>query len=213
MSEGASQQTTRRPAAGAGRPRKLIAVLAAGLTAVALAACGNADVKETSGTYSGVGGAGAPYLSVGPLVYNVQISRSLNPYDTEDSAYLVGLPAAQRELHPGEEWFGVFMQVINKTGKSHQVADASDITVSDTEGDVYHPVEIGQTNLYAYRSGMSVPPENQLPTPSSTAASGPINGLLLLYRLKLTSLENRPWTIKIVSPSNPGEKATAELDS
>jgi hypothetical protein len=213
MSDGASQQNPRRPAAGAGRPRKLIAAFAAGLTAVALAACGNADVKETSGTYSGVGGLGAPYLSVGALVYNVQISRSLNPYDTEDSAYLVGLPAAQKELHPGEEWFGVFMQVINKTGKSHQVADASDITVSDTEGNVYHPVEIGHTNLYAYRSGTSVPAENQLPTPSSAAASAPINGLLLLYRLKLTSLENRPWTIKIVSPSNPSEKATAELDS
>jgi hypothetical protein len=178
---------------------------------VALAACGNADVKETSGSYSGVGGVGAPYLSVGSLVYNVQISRSLNPYDTEDSAYLVGLPAAQKELQPGQEWFGVFMQVYNKTGTSHEVA--SDITISDTEGNVYHPIELGHTNLFAYQPGMKVPPENQLPTPSSAAASAPINGLLLLYRLNLSSLENRPLTIKIVSPADPTEKATAELDS
>jgi hypothetical protein len=212
MSEGDSQQTSRRLPVAAGRLRKPIAVLAAGLTAVALAACGSADVKETSGSYSGVGGVGAPYLSVGPLVYNVQISRSLNPYDTEDSAYLQGLPAAQKELHPGEEWFGVFMQVINKTGASHQDVAANDITIYDTEGNVYHPVEVSETNLYAYRSGTSVPSENQLPTPSSAAASAPINGLLLLYRLKLTSLENRPLTIKIVSPST-GEKAEAELDS
>lgn len=182
------------------------------LVAAALAACGgSSEVKETSGTYAGEGGAGAPYLSVGPLVYQVQLSRALNPHDTEDSAYLQGLSASQRELQPGEELFAVFMAVYNKSGESHQAAN--DVTIYDTEGNVYQPIEPHQSNLYAYRPNMTVPAKGQLPTPSSAAASGPINGLMLLYKVKLESLENRPLTVKIVSPTNPTQTASAVLDS
>jgi hypothetical protein len=193
------------------RPRKPVTIGVAALTAIALAACGNADKKQTSGTYAGEGGAAAPYLSVGPLAYQVQISRTLNPNDTEDSAFLQGLSPKQRELQPGEEWFGVFMQVYDESGASHE--DAREITIHDTEGNVYKPVEPNQYNLYAYRPGATVPSKDQLPLPSSTAASGAVNGLLLLYRLKLTSLENRPLTVKIVSPTDPTKTASAELDS
>lgn len=182
------------------------------LVAVALAACGgSSELRETSGTYDGSGGVGAPYLAVGPLVYQVQISRALNPYDVEDSAYLAGLSASQRELHPGEEFFAVFMQVYNETNKAHVAA--SDITVSDIEGHTYRPIEPDQTNLYAYRPGTVVPAKEQLPILSSAAASAPINGLMLLYKINLESLEYRPLTVKIVSPTNPSEVATAELDS
>lgn len=211
MSEAASEQTSSRFRGAPGRSRRLAALAGAALAAVALAACGDANVKETSGTYAGEGGAGAPYLSVGPLVYQVQISRAINPHDAEDSAFLQGLSESQRQLLPGEEWFGVFMQVINETGTPHEVA--REITISDTEGNVYHPIEPNQYNLYAYRPGANVPAKNQLPTPSSTAASGPINGLMLLYKIKLSSLENRPLTVKIVSPTNLSKTASGELDS
>ena len=194
------------------RHRRLLAVFGALLVAVALAACGgSSEVKETSGTYAGEGGVGAPYLSVGPLVYQVQISRALNPYDVEDEAYLEGLTPSQRELHPGEEFFAVFMQVYNEGNEEHHAA--SEITISDIEGNTYHPIEPDHTNLYAYRPGAAVPAKNQLPIPSSTAASGPINGLMLLYKIKLESLEYRPLKVKIVSPTNPSDTATAELDS
>lgn len=210
MSTAASEQTISRPRT-APRHRRLIALAGALAVSVALAACGgNSEVKETSGTYAGSGGVGAPYLSVGPLVYQVQISRALNPYDTEDSAYLQGLSASQRELHPGEEFLGVFMQVLNEGNTDHSAA--SEITISDIEGNLYYPIEPGQTNLFAYRPGTIVPAKNQLPTPSSVAASAPINGLMLLYKIKLESLENRPLKIKIVSPTNPSETASAELD-
>lgn len=211
MSTAASEQTI-SPSSRAPRSRRLIALLGAVSLALALAACGgSSEVKETSGTYAGSGGVGAPYLSVGPLVYQVQISRALNPYDTEDSAYLQGLSASQRELHPGEEFFAVFMQVLNEGNKAHAVA--SEITISDIVGNVYHPIEPDQSNLFAYRPDATVPAKSQLPTPSSVAASAPINGLMLLYKIKLESLENRPLKIKIVSPSNSSQSATAELDS
>lgn len=204
MSTRANQHTTR-----ASRLRKPAAAAAALLAAISIAACGNANTRETTGTYAGEDGAAAPYLSVGPLLYNVQISRALNPYDTEDSAYLEGLTPAQRELKPGEEWLGVFIRVYNETGK--QQPDANEITVSDTEGNVYHPVNPNSYNLYTYRPGM-VPEKGDIPLIGSTAYSGPTGGALLLYKIKLESLENRPLTLKVVSPTNPSETASAELD-
>src|SRR6201993_2261028 len=89
----------------------LLALLAA--APLLLGACGDSHSKVTTGTYAGESGQNAPYLDVGPLVYEVQLSRELNPYDVEDAAYLEGLSPEQRKLAPGQEWFAVFVQVYN----------------------------------------------------------------------------------------------------
>src|SRR5213080_3559548 len=94
------------------RLRKLSPVLLA-CCALALGACGESHTKVTTGTYAGESGANAPYLNLGPLVYQVQLSRQLNPTDSEDAGYLEGVPYAEGRLLPGEEWFGVFVQVYN----------------------------------------------------------------------------------------------------
>src|SRR3979490_1998764 len=83
------------------------------LAVLALGACGDSHTKVTTGTYAGESGANAPYLDVGPLVYEVQLSRQLNPSSVEDSAYLQGLAPAEQKLEPGQEWFAVFVQVYN----------------------------------------------------------------------------------------------------
>src|ERR1700744_5757763 len=70
------------------RPRRKVALAGAVLAGIAPRACGRADMRETTGTYAGEDGASAPYLNVGKLVYQVQVSRSLNPWETEDSAFL-----------------------------------------------------------------------------------------------------------------------------
>ncbi len=187
-----------------------MAAVAALLTGLVVAACGSANVPVTTGTYTGEGGVGAPYLEVGSLVYEVQISRALNPYSAEDSAYLEGVPASERELKPGEEWFGVFIKVWNETKSPHP--DVGDITVSDTEGNVYHPITTESTNLYEYRPGV-VEPKGEVPQPGSTAYYGPTGGALLLYKIKLESLNNRPLEINIPSPTDPQKVvAKAELD-
>src|ERR1700692_2826260 len=94
-------------------PRKLLSGGAVVAAALALGACGDSHTKVTTGTYAGESGQNAPYLDVGPLVYEVQLSRELNPYDVEDSPYLEGLSPEQRKLEPGQEWFAVFVQVYN----------------------------------------------------------------------------------------------------
>jgi hypothetical protein len=194
----------RRPAR-----KTLAALLVAALASLALGACGDSHTRVTTGTYAGSSGKNAPYLNVGPLVYQVQISRELNPYNTEDSQYLLGLTPAQSQLRPGEEWFGVFMQVSNESTVPHPAA--TDFAVSDTQGNTYHPIIPGAANLFAYRGGV-VPANSQIPVDNTVAAEGPTQGLLLLYKIKLESLDNRPLTIKIVDPKDAAQTASAEID-
>jgi hypothetical protein len=191
------------------RQRKLALLFAALLAALVLGACGESHTKVTTGTYAGESGANAPYLDVGPLVYEVQLSRQLNPTDSEDSGYLQGVPFAEGRLLPGEEWFGVFIQVYNHTEHSHKAAES--ITISDTQGTVYKPLAVLPTNHYIYRGGI-VPAKNLLPPDDTTASFGPTQGALLLFKIKVASLDNRPLEVKVTNPERQAESAKAELD-
>jgi hypothetical protein len=191
------------------RLRKFPLALLALPALLALSACGDSHTKVTTGTYAGESGANAPYLNVGPMIYEVQLSREMNPFDTEDAAYLQGLSPAERQLAPGQEWFGVFLQVYNNSSTELPIADS--VTISDTQGNTYIPIVPNQTNQFAYRAGM-VPAKGQLPVPDSVADFGPTQGALLLYKIQIVSLDNRPLTLKIASPNDPAETASAELD-
>jgi hypothetical protein len=191
------------------RLRKSLSVALSLTAALALAACGDSHTKVSTGTYAGESGANAPYLDVGPLVYEVQLSRQLNPADTEDSAYLRGLTPAQRKLAPGEEWFAVFVQVYNDGSASHP--DANSMTITDTQGDFYAPTVPGGVNDFVYRPG-TVPGGGRVPELNTIAANGPTQGALLLYKIKVQSLDNRPLELKIVDPLDASQAASAELD-
>jgi hypothetical protein len=184
-------------------------VVLALLAVLALGACGDSHTRVSTGTYAGESGANAPYLDVGPLIYEVQLSRQLDPFDTEDAAYLQGLSPAQRKLEPGQEWFGVFMQVYNNSSRALPASDG--LTVTDSQGNSYVPVVPGQVNQFAYRAGL-VPGKGQLPVPDSIAHAGPTQGALLLYKIQVVSLDNRPLQLKIVDPANSSQTASAELD-
>jgi hypothetical protein len=188
--------------------QSLLAALAV-LVALSLGACGDSHTKVTTGTYAGESGANAPYLDFGPLIYQVQLSRELNPYDTEDANYLQGLSPADRRLAPGEEWFGVFLQVYNNHSVAVPVAEGP--TIIDTQGNVYKPVEPDLTNQFAYRGGL-VPADGRLPALDTVAANGPTQGVLLLYKIRVVSLDNRPLKLRIVDPLHAYQTASAELD-
>lgn len=191
------------------RLRKSPPIVLALLAMLALSGCGDSHTRVTTGTYAGEVGKAAPYLNVGPLIYEVQISRELNPYNAEEAPYLQGFTPAESRLGPGEEWFAVSLQVYNNT--SHALPAATDLTITDTQGNSYTPIVPSSTNQFAYRGGL-VPANNQLPEPNSVAASSPIEGALLFYKIQSASLENRPWQLKIVDPTDPSQSASAELD-
>ncbi|HLI32702.1 MAG TPA: hypothetical protein VKU89_08200 [Solirubrobacteraceae bacterium] len=191
------------------RLRKSLSLVGALGASALLAACGNANERQTSGTYAGEGGVPAPYLSVGQLAYQVQISRELNPSESEDQAYLEGVPAGDLTVRPGEEWFMISLQVYNSTSRPQP--SSPDIYLEDSEGDVYRPVVPDNTNLFAYRA-RNVPGNGRLPEPGTIASQGPTQGAILLFKLRLASLSNRPIDIRIVNPAKPSESAKAELD-
>jgi hypothetical protein len=191
------------------RLRKLPLVVLALAAVLALSACGDSHTRVTTGTYAGEGGKAAPYLDVGPLVYQVEVSRELNPFNSEDASYLQGVSEGESKSEPGKEWFAVFIQVYNTTNQPHQAAE--EFTITDTQGHKYTPLALSQTNAYAYRGG-TVPANGQLPLPDTTAGEGPTAGALLLYKIPVESLSNRPFQIKIVDPTDPQQTASAELD-
>jgi hypothetical protein len=191
------------------RLRKISSVVLAVVAVFALAACGDSHTKVTTGTYAGESGKNAPYLNVGPLVYEVQLSRELNPANIEDAAYLKGLTPAEAHLAPGQEWFAVFMQVWNHT--STALPAANELTISDTQNNVYTPIVPTAENEFAYRGGL-VPGKGELPLPESVASQGATGGAVLLYKIQVVSLDNRPLELKIVDPGDPTQTASAELD-
>ncbi len=191
------------------RLRKLTPLALVVLAAIALGACGDSHTKVTTGTYAGESGKNAPYLDVGPLVYEVQLSRELNPYDREDAQYLQGLTPEQQKLEPGQEWFGVFIQVYNNGQQRQPVA--TDYTITDTQENTYTPIIPASTNHFAFRGG-TVPGHGRLPELDTIPAEGPTQGALLLFKIQIVSLDNRPLTFKIVDPTDAAQTASAELD-
>jgi hypothetical protein len=191
------------------RLRKLTLLALVLLAAGALTACGDSHTKVTTGTYAGESGANAPYLDVGPLVYEVQLSRELNPFATEDAAYLRGLSPAERKLAPGQEWFGVFLQVYNQG--SQPLPAASELSITDTQGNRYLPISPGESNQFAYRAE-TVPGKGRLPAADTIASNGTTQGALLLFKIQTVSLDNRPLKLTIVDPADQAQTASAELD-
>src|SRR3954451_19216747 len=112
--------------------RRLAVLLLVATAAVVVSACGNKPEIRTEGETEGT------YLNVGPLVYQVQISRQLNPGDLEDRTYLEGIPPLQRRLGPHQTWFGVFVRVTNETDNAHPTA--STFSIEDTQDHVYSPI-------------------------------------------------------------------------
>jgi hypothetical protein len=141
-------------------------------------------------------------VKLGGLVYNVQITRFLNPSDPEDKAYLSG----QRPPANDQFYLGVFMQIENEADSAQQVATG--LTVVDTEGTEFKPVP--SDSLFALKPGTKVAAQGELPEPETTAASGPIQGSMVLFRIDEEAIQARPLTLDIPSPGGP--VAEVELD-
>jgi hypothetical protein len=168
--------------------RRLSVALLVLAAAVGLAACGNKPQIRTTGETEGA------YLNVGPLVYQVQLSRQLNPKDTEDQTYLQGLGPAQSLLTSQQTWFGVFIRVANETDESHLAS--ADFSITDTQDDVYRPVPQASTNPFTFQPRM-LPGGQIIPDPNSVAGEGVIQGSLVLFKLPLQALDNRPLELEV----------------
>ena len=181
--------------------RRVWIIVCALALAVGLAACGQVS-DPVSSENDGV------YVDAGPITYQLQVSRQLNQYTTEDSQYLSGLPEGQGTLTPSQLWYGVFLWAKNQTNEAHVTADR--FTIVDTTGDVYHPIPLNaELNGYAW-TAQTLEPSGIEPAPSTTAANGPTQGGLILFKLPTAVYSDRPLTLNIYPPT--GHPATISLD-
>lgn len=183
-------------------PLVLSAVLLAALT---LTACGGHKQPTQHGE-----GEGA-YIEAGSLVYQVQMSRELNPHNVEDVEYLQGLPADEPPLRGDEEWFGVWLRVQNVSDEAQPSAE--DFKIVDTVGTEYETIALPATNPFTYQPASLESEDGQpvYPDPESGAGAGPIQGSMLLFKLNTSVYSNRPIELEIEPPGG-GEPSTVVLD-
>lgn len=186
-------------------PRILLLAGAALLAVLALAACGGHKQPTAHGESE------AAYIESGPFVYQVQMSRELNPEAVDDREYLEGVAAEDAELAGDEEWFGVWLRVQN-TSDAPAMA-ASEFKIVDTIGTEYEPFELPANNPFSYQAREIESEEGQplLPDPDSGAGNGPNQGSMLLFKLNTSVYSNRPIELEIVPPDG-GEPSTVVLD-
>ncbi len=156
--------------------------------AAATSGCGDEPTAEAK--------EGEP-LELGDVEYSIQITRELNRFSPEDSAYLAGAP----RLRPGQEYLGVFMQVTNNGEEATVVPDPFKIV--DTRGRIYDQVPL--ENDWALRPGTPVLPDETVPGPETPAKNGPIEGSLILFVIDEAANENRPLILEVPGPDEVGE--------
>jgi hypothetical protein len=185
--------------------RRLQTAASALILAVSVAACGHKEAHPKVADSNNNGG----YVDAGPVTYQLQISRILNQYSTEDSQYVKGLPAGTTAPTASQEWYGVFLWAKNQT--SHNQLTTDNFVVLDTQGTHYFPIKLDpNVNPYAWTSQMLKPLATE-PAPDTTAYAGPTQGGLLLFKINTSASSNRPLTLEILGSSNQ-TLATISLD-
>ena len=183
--------------------RSISAALLCAIAALLLGGCGDNPRENNAGR------EGLPE-KVGKLDYNVYITRELNVKDVTDSGYYQG-----PEAPPGYALYGVFLTVCNpkKEAGSPIVPAATDFTIVDTQGKRFKPRAVPETNKFAYHA-TGLGHRACIPKEGSLASSTPTAGALLVFQLPLTTLENRPLDLEIVSPPDPetGKRETGRIE-
>jgi hypothetical protein len=184
------------------RRARLASLCIAALAALVVAGCGNKQDSTNLADTEGI------YVTVDDLKYQIQISRILNPADPEDQGYLRGLPAGE-EPAADEIWFGIFMRVENDSDQEHMAADGFKIV--DTQQNEFEPVEPDPSiNVFGYQP-RPIAPGHLLPQPNAPASDNTIGGALVLFKVKVDSLYNRPLELEISSATSD-QNAVIDID-
>jgi hypothetical protein len=170
--------------------------LVALLVAVPLAGCGEEEGEEALESAEG------EPLHLGELIYNVAITRFLNPEETSDVEYLEGQPPEP----PGKSYLGVFLLITNDSDdEALEIAEGYSIT--DASDRLYEPLE--SESPYALVPGATIEADGTIPAPDTTAAAGPVQGAMLLFLVDDDVSEERPLELEIDSLEGEG---VVELD-
>jgi hypothetical protein len=183
--------------------RRLWILACALAVALAVAACGGSDHSSTTltGTLAGheVGNEvnNGSYIQAGPITYQLQVSRELNPYSVQDTWYVRGLPAGFPPPTANQFWYGVFLWAKNQHHKAYRTSD--NFKIVDTQGNTYYPIRLNPVlNPYAWTSQL-LGYERTYPVPDSVQSEGESQGGLLLFKLNSSAYANRPLTLYVLN--------------
>jgi len=173
----------------------LIVGLTAFLAAMPLVGCGEKEGEEAQEAVEG------EPLHLDGLIYNVAITRFLNPGDVEDKAYLVG----QQPEPLDQSYLGVFLTITNEEGE--EIGSATSYTVTDATEREYESLETA--SAHALDIGAPVPADGRIPAPDTIASQSAIQGSLLLFLVDDDVSAARPLELQV---EGTGESGHIELD-
>jgi hypothetical protein len=189
-----------RPARNPFRINQLVILIIGVLLVTGLSACGRKS-HPTEGDNEGL------YIDAGPITYQVQLSRQLNPSSIEDRTYFQGVSSVA--TNPDQLWFGIFLWARNPTTSDQSTSDRFDII--DTQGNRYYPVPLNaQVNPFAWTAQTLAPKATQ-PAPGSIPFFSPTQAQELLFKLNESIYSNRPLTLEIYA-SGQAKPSTISLD-
>jgi hypothetical protein len=181
--------------------RRLSLLACALVVALVVAACGSSHHNAPlTGTLAGheVGSEvnDGSYIQAGPITYQLQISRQLNPYSAQDVWYVKGLPPGFPPPTANQLWYGVFLWAKNQHHKAYRTSD--NFKIVDTQGITYYPIKLNPlVNPYAWTSQL-LPYEGTYPGQDSIQSEGESQGGLLLFKLNSSAYSDRPLTLFIL---------------
>jgi hypothetical protein len=139
-------------------------------------------------------------IKLGELELNVQETRFLNPSQADDSEYLQG---QQLPTPAGKSYLGVFLTMHNEGDHPVRLPTDSEVTVTDTTGAAYEALP-SETDFSA-PLGAEIAGGADVPGPGSAAASGPVQGALVLFLVDQAVNESRPLKLEIEFEGETGE--------
>ncbi len=174
-------------------------LLLAGVVAVGVSGCAisTRPARPHNVTAVELANGAEPYFWSGPVTYQVQVSRQLNPFNYSDVQYLAGVKNAQ-QLGPNQFWFGVFLWAKNQTSRYVRSADKFRLFASD--GQIFYPVKLNaNVNPFAWTSQV-LGPNGTEPADGSIPASMSTMGDLVLFDLPESVYSNRPLMLQVYTP-------------
>ena len=135
---------------------------------------------------------------------------TMNPNDVEDTEYLIGLPESSPPPTEDEIYFGVWVRVENpsRTRRCRPPPSGRSTTPRTTSTGRSRST---RTSTRSPSTPVDVPPKTVLPLASSAAGQGPIQGSLLLFKIKNESFQNRLLELRF-SNGGGGQEGAYDLD-
>lgn len=168
-----------------------------GLAVVGAWGCGSNEEKTS--------GEEGEFIHAGEAVYQVQLTRLLNPRQRPDDSLLRG----QMPVPADEQYLAVFLKVKNEGDEGY--SPPRDMRVVDTEGNEYLPLDATQSG-FGLDFGERIPPGKEVPLPNSPAAQGPNAAAMVLFRLKDESAtDNLPLELEVPTGGESSSRITLDV--